>query len=113
MAFNEVMAKIRYMDNKMAKWMLRHFYILFFEIFLVFIFFLLFVNTLKVIDVFSAATHGSVVEKLLLTISFSCLLLVLLFIMNSFWMLFVFNSILRMRSLMREMNFNILKRRKA
>ena len=57
MSFNDFMNKVRQWDNRTAQWMIRHFYILFFEIILVVLFIGVFVNALKVIDV------GSKVEK--------------------------------------------------
>ena len=111
MAYGDFISKVRYLDNKMSKWMLRHFYMLFFEIFLVFIFLVLFVNTLKVIDVYSIASSGDVVEKLLIAQSVNSILIVLLIILNSFWMLFMFNAILRMGTLLRELNFTLTRRK--
>ncbi len=113
MGFNEFMAKVRQLDNKMAKWMLRHFYILFFEAFLVFIFLLLFVNTLHVIDAFSLVNRSDAIQRLLFSQSVNQLLIVLLLILNSFWMLFVFNAIIRIRSLLRDISFTLSKRRSA
>ena len=91
--------------------MLRHFYMLFFEIFLVFIFLMLFVNTLKVIDVYSLASSGDIVEKLLIAQSVNSILIVLLIILNSFWMLFMFNTIIRMGTLLRDLNFTLTRRK--
>jgi len=110
MLFNDLMAKIRYWDNQMAKWMIRHFYILFFEVFLVFVFVGLFVITLKVIDVTTEVQQG-VIERLLLFQSFNSILITLLLLLNCFWMFYIFNEIIRTRSTLKEINFNLLKRK--
>ena len=110
MGFGDFMAKVRYWDNRSAKWMLRHFYILFFEIFLVVIFVAFFMNTIQVINLSDAAAKGSVLERLLLGQSTSLLIIVLLLLLNSFWMLYMFSSIIRFRAILREINFNLSKR---
>src|SRR3989338_8816321 len=101
MAFNEFMARVRYWDNRTAKWMIRHFYLLFFEAVLVYIFVGIFVLTIKTIDA-STAVGNSVLEKLLLTQSFGVILIAFLLLLNSFWMLYIFNEILRTRSILKD-----------
>ena len=44
MSFNDFMNKVRQWDNRTAQWIIRHFYILFFEMILVAIFIGVFVN---------------------------------------------------------------------
>ena len=104
------MAKVRYWDNRAAKWMIRHFYLLFFEVFLVFIFVGLFVITIKIIDV-SADIKGGIVERLLFWQTATTILITVLFLLNSFWMLYIFNEIIRTRSTLKEISFNLTKRR--
>lgn len=111
MSFNEFMTKVRYWDNRLAKWITRHFYILFFEVFLVVIFLGLFVLFLKVIDASIIASRGSLIERLLLLQTWGSLLILLLLLLNSFWMLYVFNGVIRIKSLLREMNFTLSKRK--
>ncbi|MFA5059934.1 MAG: hypothetical protein WC676_04840 [Candidatus Omnitrophota bacterium] len=113
MTFNDFMSKVRYWDNRMAKWMVRHFYILFFEIFLVFIFIGLFIVTLKAIDLSHIALGGTTIEQLLFLQMGGMLLIALLILLNSFWMLYVFNGILRMNSNLKEINFNLTKHRNS
>ena len=110
MFFNDLMNKVRYWDNKMAKWMIRHFYILFFEVFLVVIFVGLFVITIKVLDA-STDVKNSVVEKLLLCQSFNTLLITVLLLLNSFWMLYIFNGVQRMITLLRDMTYHLTRMR--
>ena len=110
MGFNDFMGKVRYWDNKMAKWMIRHFYILFFEVFLVVIFVGLFVITIKVLDVGSYVTN-SVIERLLLLLSFNAILITVLLLLGSFWMLYIFNELIRTRSTLKEISFNLTKRK--
>jgi len=109
MRFGEFMAKVREWDNRSAKWMMRHFYILFFEAFLVAIFVGLFMNTLQVINISDNISRHNVTERLLLSQSVNSLIIVLLLLLNSFWMLYMFNSMIRFRSLLKEINFNLRK----
>ncbi len=111
MNFNDFMAKVRYWDNRSAKWIIRHFYILFFEIFLVCIFLVFFGNTLQVINISDAVSKKNIVERLLLTNSINTLIIVLLLLLNSFWMLYMFNSILRFRTILKEINYNLSKKK--
>ena len=111
MSFNDAMMKIRYWDNKLAKWMIRHFYILFFEILLVFVFIALFVITIKVIDISTDIPHDNLAAHLLSLQSTNQILVTLLLLLNSFWMLYVFSGIIRIRSILKEISFNLNKRR--
>ena len=111
MAFNEVMNKVRQWDNRAAQWMIRHFYILFFEIILVIIFVLAFINVLKVLDDNADVNKSSVMEKLLLTQSINSILIVVLMLFNSFWILYIFNSILKLRGVLKNIEFSLSKRR--
>ena len=110
MSFTDFMMKVRYWDNKIAKWMIRHFYLLFFEVFLVLIFVGLFVITIKTIDISPEIGHG-VVERILLFQTFNAIFITLLLLLNSFWMLYIFNEIIRTKSILKEMNFNLSKRK--
>jgi len=107
MGLQAFMGKIRYLDNQIAKWMLGHFYILFFQIFLVFIFFLAFINVLKVIDINDLVGQNNLIERLLLVQATNSNLIIVLLLLNSFWMLFVFSGIIRIRSLLKDIHFNL------
>ena len=111
MGFTEFMAKVRHFDNRSAKWMMRHFYILFFEGFLILIFLFFFKNAIDVIGLSQDVAPESILERLLLSQSVNTLIIVLLLLMNSFWMLYIFNSIIRFRSLLKEINFNLSRRK--
>ena len=104
-------SKVRYWDNRSSKWMMRHFYILFFEILLVVIFVWCFVNNLRLIDASNAISQTSLVEHLLLTQTINSVIMIVLMLLNSFWMLFIFSNIIRFRALLKEMNFNLSKRK--
>ena len=111
MGLNDFMAKVRYWDNRSAKWMMRHFYILFFEIFLVSIFVWGFINNLRLIDVGSAIAPSNLIERLLLTQTINGVIALLLLLLNSFWMLFIFGNMIRFRSLLKEISFHLSKRK--
>ncbi|MFH1360064.1 MAG: hypothetical protein ABIJ41_03395 [Candidatus Omnitrophota bacterium] len=110
MSFNDVMMKIRHWDNRAAKWMVRHFYLLFFEVLLGIIFVIFFVISIHAIDVGIDAAKEGIVERLLMLQTFGLSVLILLMLMNSFWMLYIFNSILRIRTLLKELNFHFSRR---
>ncbi len=111
MSFQDFMVKVRQWDNACARWMLRHFYILFFEFVLVIIFFSFLINTLKTIDISSDIASNNIMEKLLLQQSINTLMIVFLLLLNSFWMLYIFNEILRMRTSLKDINFGLSRRR--
>jgi len=111
MGYQDFMGKVRHLDNKSARWITRHFYLLFFEIVLVIIFIVFFVNHLKVIDVSVTVTEKNLMERILLTQSVNQSIIVMLMLLNSFWMLYIFNSILRVRLILRDINFNLSRRR--
>jgi len=107
MAFKSFMTKIRYWDNLTAKWLMRHFYFMFFQIALFIIFLFWFVNMFNVIDVNDQAAGSSILERAVMTQSINSTIMVLLLLLNSFWMLYIFNGIQRMLNLLRDINYNI------
>ncbi len=115
MGFNDLTNTLRQWDNRSSQWFIRHFYIFFFEIILVAIFVAVFVNTLKIIDINTdlhrLSSPASPLERLMFTQSINTLLIVILLLFNSFWMLYIFSSLLRLRSLLKNIDFNLSKRR--
>ena len=115
MGFNDFTNKLRQWDNRSSQWFIRHFYMLFFEIMLVAIFVAVFVNTLKIIDINTDLHHlsgpASPIERLMFTQTINTLMIVILLLFNSFWMLYIFSSLLRLRSLLKNIDFNLSKRR--
>ncbi len=111
MSFNDFMNQVRHWDNRTSQWIIRHFYILFFEIILVAIFLAVFVNALKIIDISVDVHNATTIERLLMTQSVNTLLIVILLLFNSFWMLYIFSSLLRLRSLLKNIDFNLGRRR--
>lgn len=111
MSFNDLMNKVRQWDNRMAHWMVKHFYILFFEFILVGIFVAVFINTIKIIDINTDIQRANILERLLMAQSVNTLLIVILLLFNSFWILYIFSSLLRLRGLLKNIDFNLSKRR--
>ncbi len=111
MSYRDFLAKIRYLDNLTAKWILRHFYLLFFEFVLVLIFLGLFINTIKILDITEIINSNNALERLLLTNSYNTLLILLLMLLNSFWLLYMFHGIVLLRSILKDINFNIIRLR--
>jgi len=101
------MTKIRYWDNLVAKWLMRHFYFMFFQIVLFIVFLFWFVNMFNVIDVNYQTSRSSVLERAIMTQSVNSTIMVLLLLLNSFWMLYVFNGIQRITNLLKDINYNV------
>jgi hypothetical protein len=110
MSFNDLMNKIRQWDNRSAQWMMKHFYMLFFEFILVGVFVFFFMNTFKIVD---ATDHipPTPTASLMLAQTINTSLIVILLLFNSFWMLYIFNSILRLRGVLKNIDYNLSRRR--
>jgi len=109
MKFSEFMAKVRYLDKMCARWMLRHFYIIFFEFVLVIIFFMFLINTFRSLDLAAQATRENLTTQLLSQKSINNLLITILILLNSFWMLYIFNEITRIRIVLKEISYNLFR----
>ena len=106
MSLNDFMIKIRYWDNLLAKWLMRHFYITFFQIVLVVIFVFWFINTLSVIDTSTQVSPTNLTERILITQSTNITLIVFLMLLNTFWLLFMFNGIQSLKGLLKDITYN-------
>ncbi|MCA9407780.1 MAG: hypothetical protein H6755_05300 [Candidatus Omnitrophica bacterium] len=111
MPFNDIMNKVRKWDNMTAKWLMRHFYLTFFQIVLFIIFLFWFVNMFNVIDSNYQAAKDSAIQRIMIAQSNNITIIVFLLLLNSFWMLFMFSSMQRIRSQIREMSYHISRLR--
>ena len=111
MSFADFMNKIRQWDNRSAQWMMKHFYMLFFEFILVGVFVFFFMNTFKIIDASDHMNNYDPTASLALAQTINTSLIVILLLFNSFWMLYIFNSILRLRGVLKNIDYNLSRRR--
>ncbi len=114
MRFSEVMNKVRQWDNRINQMFIRHFYMLFFEVILVGICVGVFINALKIINLntdLEKLQIASFTDRVLMAQSVNTLLIVILLLFNSFWVLYIFSSLLRLRTLLRNIDFNLSRRR--
>ena len=112
MSYKDIISKVRYWDNLTAKWIMRHFYFMFFQAVLLIIFLFWFVNMFDVIDAnFQASKTPSVSDHILAAQSVNMTIIVLLILLNSFWMLFVFSAIQRISTLLRDTNYHLSRLR--
>jgi hypothetical protein len=111
MAYNDLMYKVRQWDNRAAQWMGRHFYIILFEAILALIFILAFINALKLLDTGFDIHKASIADRLLLNQAINSTLIVMLLILISLGVLNIINSNLRLRGTLKNIEFNLSKRR--
>ena len=111
MSWNNFISKIRQVDQKFARWMMRHFYTLFFQLVLVAIFCFFLINTYNGLDAAAHTDPKNNIEQLLAIQTQNSIIIVGLLILNSFWMLFMFNGINRLRWLLKDINYSILRQK--
>ncbi|MFP4472790.1 MAG: hypothetical protein ACLFPX_02830 [Candidatus Omnitrophota bacterium] len=109
MRFDDVMNTIRRWDNRCARWMMRHFYFFFFQVVLIVVFFVLFVNAINTIDLGSQLAPDSLIQHILHQNSVSLLVIIFLMLLNSFWMLFMFNTMNRIRYILKDIHYATLR----
>ena len=105
MAFADFMNRIRQWDTQAARWMMRHFYILFFEFVLVVIFFIFLMSTFRTIDIAHDSAKDNVMEQLLVQQSTGTHIIIILMLLNSFWMLYMFSEITRLKTILKDISF--------
>ena len=111
MNFQNFMNQVRHFDNLSAKWIVRHFYLLFFELVLVVIFAFFLFNTTQFLDFLFDVQRDDLVQRLLVTEAISLLIIVLLLLLGSFWMLYIFNTMLRMQNTLRDIAFHLSRKK--
>ena len=110
MAFKDFMNSVRYWDNLAAKWLMRHFYFTFFQIVLVVVFVFWFINLFNTIDINVSVAPTNLTQKILISQSVNSTIIVFLLLLNSFWLLFMFNTLQRLLSALKDINFNLSRR---
>ncbi len=111
MAYNDFMNKVKQWDNRAAQWMGRHFYIILFEAILSLIFLFAFINGLKILNTSFDVQKNSVTDQLLLAQSFNSILIVMILLLISLGILNIINSNSRLRSVLKNIEFSLSKRR--
>jgi hypothetical protein len=111
MANNNLTNKFRQWDNRAAQWMGRHFYIILFEAILVIIFFFVFINIFKIINTSFYIPKDNVTDQLLLTQSINTTFIVILLLLIALGVLNIINNNSRLRSVLKNIEFNLSKRR--
>ena len=111
MAYNELMNKVKQWDNRAAQWMGRHFYIILFEAILAIIFLFTFLNGLKILNTSFDVPKRDITNQLLLIQSFNSILIVMLLLLIALGLLNVINTNSRMRNVLKNIEFNLSKRR--
>ena len=111
MAYNDFMNKVKQWDYRAAQWMGRHFYIILFEAILGLIFLFAFVNALRILNTGFDVPKNNVAEQLLLAQSFNSTLIVMLLLLISLGVLNIINANSRLRSVLKNIEFNLSKRR--
>ncbi|MBF0521670.1 MAG: hypothetical protein HQL24_01290 [Candidatus Omnitrophica bacterium] len=111
MMLEQFMNKVRYWDNLIAKWVMRHFYFMFFQVILVIISIFWLSNTIHVIDLNFQTAKASLLEKVLLAQTINTTIIVLLLLLNSFWLLYIFGGIQRLRTILRDITYHLSKMR--
>lgn len=111
MAQNDLYSKVKQWDNRAAQWMGRHFYIILFEAILAIIFLFAFINALKILNISFNIQKYSITDQLLLTQSLDSVLIVMLLLLISLGILNIINNNTRLRSILKNIEFNVTKRR--
>jgi hypothetical protein len=111
MSWEDMLSKVRQLDNFVARWMLRHFYFLFFELVLVGLFFVFLLHIFRTLDLTSAETSASLTEKLLVQQNINTLIIIGLLFLNSFWMLYMFNGLERIRIILKDLSYSLTRRK--
>ncbi len=106
MSYKNIINKINYWDRIVSKWMLRHFYFIFFQTVLVAIFIFWFINTIKMIDIGFQLSKDNIAEHILMNQSVNTSIIILLLLLNSFWLLYIFNTLQRLNNVVRDINYN-------
>lgn len=107
MVFKDFVQKLKYVDHLAARWLLRHFYFTFFQLVLLVIFVFWFKNLLSVIDINLRQTDKTFMEAILTTQNVNSTIIVVLLLLNSFWMLYILNAMQRFANLLKDVSYNI------
>jgi len=113
MPFKDLVQKMKYFDHLAARWLMRHFYFTFFQLVLLVIFVFWFRNLLNVIDINLHQSEKTFVEAILTTQNVNSTIIVVLLLLNSFWMLYILNAMQRLAHLMKDVSYNINRLRSS
>lgn len=111
MNFTSFMNKVRQWDNRSNQWFMRHFYVMFFQMILISAFVVFFILCLNAINAAVDINRSSIIERLLINQNYLELLIVFLLLLSSFWMLFMFSGLIKIRSVLKNIDFNLARRR--
>ncbi len=108
---NDLSNTIRQWDNRSNQWFSKNFSILIFELVLAVIFFFFLNHMMDIFTLSAQVKRSNLTEQILLSQAGLMLLVVLLLIFNSFLMLYIFSNMLRMRNILKNLDYNMSRRR--
>lgn len=106
MNFTQMMSKIRRADNKLAKSIMRHSYLMIFQLVLFVIFMVWLINTSDIIALKFKIDTTQTIESILITHSINSSIIIFLILLNSFWMLYMFSTMQRMSYSLKDISYH-------
>jgi hypothetical protein len=113
LSLSELANKLRQWDNRSNQWFSKNFSILLFEVVLAVIFFFFINNMMDVFTLSAQVSRSNIVEQILLSQAGFMMLIVLLLIFNSFLMLYLFSNMLRVRGILKNLDYTMSRRRES
>ena len=110
---NNTLNKIRQWDKHSNQWFSKNFSVLLFELVLAVIFVFFIDYMMNIIAISDQVKKASVTEQILMSQAGLMLLVVLLLLFNSFLMLYLFNNILRISGLLKNLDYHLGRRRSS
>lgn len=113
MPLDEFMSKVRAWDNRCQRWLMRGAFFIFFELVLALVFCILLVNIMRFFDISTHSDNSDTIQQLLIQQTGNSLIIIGLLVLNSFWMLYMFSGINRLRLILKDISYSLMRRRQG
>lgn len=107
----EMTSKLRQWDHRSSQWFTKNFSVLLFEVLLAFICFLLLNMMIDLFAIEGRVNKDNLTEQILLSQARLTQLIVMILIFNSFLMIYLFNNMIKIRGVLKNMDYNTSRRR--
>lgn len=107
----DLFKNIRYWDQQISKWLMRYFYFFFFHIILFIIFINLIINIFRSSHYEASDDIAVNLQKMLSMQNYNIMLMVFLMILNSFWLLNLLQTLMRIVGQLKDSNYHLSRLR--
>lgn len=106
MGIQNFLSRVRYLDNKISKWLMNNFYYTFFHLVVITAFIVWGINLIELLTTSLKINDKNPLEKMMMLQAFNSSTMTFLLLLNSLWILYLLNNSHRIKNSLKNISYN-------